>query len=484
VVSANPLGLPSTPVLSIVNNCGNATITATNISGTLTWSDGGAGNPRTVTSGTFTVFQTVNGCASANSNNVTASPFNVPNTSIINGNQTPGCSASGVNYSVSLTQGSTYAWTVPTGALITSGNSGINNNSIIVNFGNVNGNITVVETTADNCVGAMQTLPITLQGCGLTAGFMVSNTSICSGSDILFTNLSAGTTGATTYLWNFGANAIPSTATGLGPHLVTYVGSGLSTASLTINDGITSTYTLPNPISVSANPIASLTVNGSTNICAGDSVQLSTNNGIGYTFEWRLNNVTISNAQNADYYANAGGFYKVAISVNGCTTISDSVLINYSNVPALPIITFNANQLSSNYPNSNQWFLNGVLLPNDTLSLIDISSNGNYIVCYTNANGCSACSDPFVITSLNNNINQNSFVIYPNPINEIVHIKNANNISQLINVELYDNTGKTVYFNARYNTNDEIKLTDLAKGVYFLKIAEEDGRVGYLKLVK
>jgi hypothetical protein len=41
-----------------------------------------------------------------------------------------------------------------------------------------------------------------------------------------------------------------------------------------------------------------------------------------------------------------------------------------------------------------------------------------------------------------------------------------------------------VYFNARYNTNDEIKLTDLAKGVYFLKIAEEDGRVGYLKLVK
>jgi hypothetical protein len=65
-----------------------------------------------------------------------------------------------------------------------------------------------------------------------------------------------------------------------------------------------------------------------------------------------------------------------------------------------------------------------------------------------------------------------------------VHIKNANNISQLINVELYDNTGKMVYFNARYNTNDEIKLTDLAKGVYFLKIAEEDGRVGYLKLVK
>jgi hypothetical protein len=484
VVSANPLGLPSTPVLSVVNNCGNATITATNTSGILTWSDGGSGNPRTVTSGTFTVFQTVSGCASANSNPVIASPFSVPNTSIINGNQTPGCLASGVNYSVSLTQGSTYAWTVPPGALITSGNNGVNNNSIIVDFGNINGNISVIETTSDNCVGAMQTLAITLQGCGLAAGFMVNNTSICSGNDILFSNISTGTTGATTYLWNFGANAIPSTATGPGPHLVTYVGSGLSTASLTINDGINSTYTLPDPISVNVNPAASITVNGSATICAGDSVQLSANAGLGYTYEWRLNNAILSNAINADFYANSGGFYKVAISVNGCTTISDSILINYLNVPTMPIITLNANQLSSNYPNSNQWFLDGVLLPNDTLSFINISANGNYSVCYTNSNGCSACSDPFVITNLNYISNQNGFIFYPNPVNDVLYIKNISNSNQLINVELYDNTGKMVYFNIGFNTSDEIKLTDLAKGIYFLKITDKDDRISYLKLVK
>jgi hypothetical protein len=484
VVSANPLGLPAVPVLTVVNNCGNSTITASGVTGALTWSDGGLGNPRTVTSGTFTVFQTLNGCASANSSAVTASPFIVPNTSVINGNQTPACLATGVNYAVSLTSGSTYAWTVPSGALITSGNSGVNNNSIVVNFGNVNGNVSVIETSANNCVGAVQTLAITMQGCGLTAGFMANDTSICSGNDVLFTDISTGTSGATTYLWNFGVNAIPSTASGPGPHLVSYVGAGLSSVTLAITDGITSTYTLNDYISVIANPIAMITANGSTSICAGDSVQLSSNIGVGYTYEWRLNNVILSNALNADYYASAGGDYTVAVSVNGCTTISDSILINYFNAPAMPIINLIANQLSSNYSNSNQWFLDGTLLLNDTLSSIDINANGNYTVCYTNSNGCSACSDPFVITSLNNISIQNKFVVYPNPFNELVYIKNANSSNQLINVALYDNAGKMIYLNEEFNTSDEIKLADLAKGVYFLKIVEYDGNISYLKLVK
>ena len=200
--------------------------------------------------------------------------------------------------------------------------------------------------------------------------------------------------------------------------------------------------------------------------------------------EWRLNNVILSNALNADYYASAGGDYTVAVSVNGCTTISDSILINYFNAPAMPIITLIANQLSSNYSNSNQWFLDGTLLLNDTLSSIDINANGNYTVCYTNNNGCSACSDPFVITSLNNISIQNKFVVYPNPFNELVYIKNANNSNQLINVALYDNAGKMIYLNEEFNTSDEIKLADLAKGVYFLKIVEYDGNISYLKLVK
>src|SRR5204863_286910 len=65
---------PSPPVLSVVNNCGNSTITATGVTGSLTWSDAGSGNPRTVASGSFTATQTTGGCTSGNSNSVTANP--------------------------------------------------------------------------------------------------------------------------------------------------------------------------------------------------------------------------------------------------------------------------------------------------------------------------------------------------------------------------------------------------------------------------
>jgi hypothetical protein len=77
---------PATPALSKVDNCdGTTTVTAkdgstTIPSGQLTWSDGGTGNPRSVTSTTaLTVIWTVNNCASASSNSVTPAPKTTPN---------------------------------------------------------------------------------------------------------------------------------------------------------------------------------------------------------------------------------------------------------------------------------------------------------------------------------------------------------------------------------------------------------------------
>ncbi len=58
-------------------------------------------------------------------------------------------SATNETYSVPSTNGSTYTWTVPSGAAIVSGQG---TNNIIVNFGNNNGNIEVVETTSGGCV--------------------------------------------------------------------------------------------------------------------------------------------------------------------------------------------------------------------------------------------------------------------------------------------------------------------------------------------
>ena len=131
--------------------------------------------------------------AQAGSAVITVNPL--PVTSVITGNQTPACSATGVVYSVTLTPGSSYAWTVPSGSTITSGTTGPNNNSITVSFGTNNGNVSVTESFATGCSGTRRDMPISLQGCALNANFVASSLSICSGSAVTFTDLSTGVSG-------------------------------------------------------------------------------------------------------------------------------------------------------------------------------------------------------------------------------------------------------------------------------------------------
>lgn len=68
-------------------------------------------------------------------------------------------SASGEVYSVPNTSGSTYVWTVPTGATITSGQG---TNSITVTFGTHSGDVSVTETETGGCKNDPATLYVTV----------------------------------------------------------------------------------------------------------------------------------------------------------------------------------------------------------------------------------------------------------------------------------------------------------------------------------
>jgi len=207
-------------------------------------------------------------CEQAQSGSAIITVNSLPLTSSITGNQTPACEATGETYSVTLTPGSTYSWSVPDEAVITSGAGGPNNNTITVNFGTRNGTISVVETNANGCTGTRVDLAITLLGCDLNADFSANNTSVCSGSSVIFTDISTGTSGTTTYEWDFGTGSLPSTATGIGPHTVTYTGSGTNTVSLTITDGATDTETKVDYITI--NPLPTATISGTTDVCVND----------------------------------------------------------------------------------------------------------------------------------------------------------------------------------------------------------------------
>jgi len=71
-------------------------------------------------------------------------------------------------------------------------------------------------------------------GCGnvILSDFTANTFSVDKNQNVIFTNASNGT--ITAYSWDFGTGATPPTATGIGPHTVTYSSYGLKTVSLTV----------------------------------------------------------------------------------------------------------------------------------------------------------------------------------------------------------------------------------------------------------
>lgn len=161
------------------NVCINNAVTFTNYSDansfiglTPKWNFGAGASPSTATgNGPFNVTYSAVGLKTVvleyvdAFNNVFASEiktsyinvYGAVSTSSISGNQSVSCNATGVIYQVINTIGSSYNWTVPSGATIIAGQG---TNFVTVNFGGTTGNITVQETNAGGCVGSLVSLAV------------------------------------------------------------------------------------------------------------------------------------------------------------------------------------------------------------------------------------------------------------------------------------------------------------------------------------
>jgi len=122
--TAAPLTIPSAPIVSVIDNCGNSVLTASSYTGSLLWNTAATTNSITVTSaGTYSVTQTVGSCTSITGTGI-AAPKTIPVVSL--GNDTALC----INQFVILdagNSGSTYLWTPggQTSQTITVDSSGI-----------------------------------------------------------------------------------------------------------------------------------------------------------------------------------------------------------------------------------------------------------------------------------------------------------------------------------------------------------------------
>ena len=87
-------------------------------------------------------------------------------------------------------------------------------------------------------------------------------------------------------------------------------------------------------------------------------------------------------------------------------------------------------------------------------------------------------------TTSTTNVESIDFVIYPNPANETISISGIN-INSIESIEITNGNGSKVLSINKSKTNLEfINISELVKGIYFIKVITTDGKQGTKKFIK
>lgn len=186
-----------------------------------------------------------------------------------------------------------------------------------------------------------------------------------------------------------------------------YVNFGFLSAStnlVTIYGYSNVNYKMSLEITYGLNTDVSIIANGDTTFCQGNSVDLSTNSGTGYMYQWKKNGLNINGATSMDYNASTTGLYSVNVTNNfGCSNISREISVVVNPLPTSLInsngnttycegnfLTLNAN-LGSGL--SYQWRNNDININGAVSSSYNAITTGAYSVIVTNNFGCNKISN-------------------------------------------------------------------------------------------
>jgi gliding motility-associated-like protein len=282
-------------------------------------------NVTSANAGTYSLFVTVNGCASTT---VTADVVvNPPPVANAGKNQTVCTNATSVPIAGTVTGGTT------TGIWTTSGTGTFNqppdqlvNQYLPSAADQASGSVilTLTSTSKDNCNADTSTVTITFSAPSVTSA---ATANVCSGTALNYTITSDFPTA--TFSWSRAAVAGISNAAVSGQTSATITETLINTTNAAIQvpyiitpisagcPGKPFTYT----VTVNAIPAAP-TVTSNSPVCVGSTLNLQTPTVVGATYAWTGPNGFTSSAQNPSISnvtaADAGG-YSVALTVAGCT---------------------------------------------------------------------------------------------------------------------------------------------------------------------
>ncbi|CAN0358205.1 unnamed protein product, partial [Phaeothamnion confervicola] len=225
----------------------------------------------------------------------------------------------------------TFTWSVPAGATILSGQG---TNTILVSFGNTNGNVSVNLT--NSCQLLSSSLPVSATSCTMFAGGSndAGSSTFCNFATETYSIVVGGATPTTTYTWSVPPGATIASGQGTTTILVTFASTGGNISVDVSNECQTQSVSLPVSSTVCsvflANPIV-----GPATFCNFASEAYSINvSGLTptTTYTWSVPaGATITSGQGTNTilvtFATTAGSISVDIS-NECQTLTRSLPVS------------------------------------------------------------------------------------------------------------------------------------------------------------
>ncbi len=335
-------------------------------------------------------------------------PLYLANNILFNSNPTINCNTATFDYSGPNEDGINYTWNFGDGSAPITGTTSATNQLVSNNAGVhtfPHSGPYPVSLTLQYASGCSYTYSQQVQISVLLSVNAGNDQTICGTSTVTLAGTQGGATTSAT--WSGGTGTYSPNANTLNavytPSTIE-VSTGSVTLTLTSNDpagpcGAVSDQVV---ISLSTPPTATITTNTSTTFCAGGNVILNANTGSGFSYVWKKNGTIIPGQTNSNYTASTAGSYRVVVTIgNGCSTESAVKVVTVNANPVIPTInesgplTFCAGgsvTLTSSSLGNNLWSTA------QTSQSINVTSNGNYFVTVSNANGCSSTSAPIQVT--------------------------------------------------------------------------------------
>jgi hypothetical protein len=231
-----------------------------------------------------------------------------------------------------------------------------------------------------------------------------STSAICENASLQLRLYPQDTIPGNSFQWNLNGSPIPG-ATG-----TTYAATLAGSYTATVSNASGCTKTSPAKVLTTiAAPVSGISASGPTHICPSGSVTLNASSVPGATFRWYKNGMTTSTTT-ASNLVNKTGSYMVASTANGCTTMSDSIVVVLHDAPNINVV-LNGPAVScagtpvtidamSDPDYSYQWYRSSVAQPGATSSSFAPTISGTYKVGIQNY-GCGVKYSPTRTVTIN-----------------------------------------------------------------------------------